>query len=436
MQRILELALQRAEQAEVLAVKSRTTAFNCYNYLSSDVLDKDLSEISIRVVKDGRLGASRGSMTARPEDLVEGALRAADFGAEANFKFPAEKSSLKSEIFDDRLANLTVDEIARDGETIIQATRSRAPDIPLNLYLENTVKDVSILNSSGKDESYTMTIYTICLLHMFEKSKEGINKEIVSCRYFVFPEEKIDELVEEYNYTLKPAQVPTRPMPVIFRTTATWSLLYRVLVGVNGTNYIKDITPLKEKLGQRIFPEMVTLVDDPIRPWCAGSVPFDDEGVPTKRKMIVEKGFLRNFIFDLDSGGKSGKGSTGNGFKRSMWERGIDISPNPRFTNLVLEAGDWDYRDMVRDVEEGIVINDVIGFHSGNMLQGEFSMNVGIGGYIKNGKVVGRAMDTMVAGNVYEDFFNLKALGKTIEYNPQAYTPDMYFGKMSVSGTG
>jgi predicted Zn-dependent protease len=70
------------------------------------------------------------------------------------------------------------------------------------------------------------------------------------------------------------------------------------------------------------------------------------------------------------------------------------------------------------------------------MLQGEFSMNVGIGTVVKDGKVQGRAMDTMVAGNVYEDFFNISALGNQIEYNPWVYSPDMFFSEMSVSGSG
>ena len=437
MERLLKSAMEQADQAEVLAVETRSKAFNYYNYRSTDLLEKEHLEVSLRVIKDGKIGVSRGSLTAEPNKMVEAALTSAAYGAPVSFTFPAQKSNTQTaEIYDSRLAALTAEDIARDGQKILKMAKAKAPEMPLNIYIESQTKKVHILNSSGKNESYEMTIYTFCLLHMFERSKEGINKEIVSCQYFKFPEEKLDELIEEYNYTLKPVAVSTRPMSILFRPSATWSLLYRVLVGASGENYVKEITPLKGKIGNKIFPESVTLIDDPTRNWCPGSVPFDDEGVPTLKKFIVEKGILRNFIFDLDSGARSGKGSSGNGFKRSMWNRGIDISPNPRFTNLVLETGDWDYRDMIKDMEEGVIVNDVIGFHSGNMLQGEFSMNVGIGAYVKNGKVVGRAVDTMVTGNIYEDFFNLKALGKTIEYNPQSYTPDMYFAKMSVSGAG
>jgi PmbA protein len=208
-----------------------------------------------------------------------------------------------------------------------------------------------------------------------------------------------------------------------------------VLVGVNGENWVRDLSPLKKKMEESIFPECVSLDDDPTLPWAPGSTPYDDEGVQTRKKPIIDHGVLKNFIFDLETGAESGKGSSGNGFKKDMWGKGIEMTPVPRFTNLSMHPGTMPYKEMIRSMEEGIVVNDVIGFHTGNMMIGEFSMNVGIGSYVKNGKPVGRAMDTMIAGNIYEDFHNIRALGTVVEYNPQAYTPDILFGSMSVSGT-
>ena len=86
-------------------------------------------------------------------------------------------------------------------------------------------------------------------------------------------------------------------------------------------------------------------------------------------------------------------------------------------------------------IPEGLVVNDVIGFHSGNILQGHYSMNVGIGFYVKNGKTLGRAVDTMIAGNIYEDFYQLTGMTETPEYNPIAYSPDILIDNISVSGT-
>ena len=109
------------------------------------------------------------------------------------------------------------------------------------------------------------------------------------------------KLIEEYKNSGIEVTAPTKVMPVIFRPTATWSLLYRLIEGVRGNNYAKDITPLKKRLNEQIFSDKVSVWDDPTMEFATGSVPFDDEGVPTSKKVIVDKGVLKNFIFDLDS---------------------------------------------------------------------------------------------------------------------------------------
>ncbi|MHC4780488.1 MAG: TldD/PmbA family protein [Planctomycetota bacterium] len=436
MDRLLKMARDAADAAELLLIETNAAPFNIYTGVSNDIIEGEMCELSLRIIKDGRLGIAKGSFTGKNRDaFLQDALTSAETGPKVNFHFAPKAPPAGGSVYDGKLAGLTASDMASEGWRLFQLTQKKAPDMLLNLYMDRETKKYHLVNTAGADASYKQTSYTICLLHMFPGSKEGINKELVECKYFDFPEEKVDELVEEYNQTKVDVEVPTRRMPVLFRTSATWSLLYRILVGVSGDNWVRDLTPLKNKVEEQIFPEFVTIVDDPTLPWAPGSVPYDDEGVPTQKKTIVDHGVLKNFIFDLAMGAESGKGSTGNGFKKDMWSKGVEMPPVPRFTNLVMHPGTLDYREMIRSMEEGIVINDVIGFHAGNMMLGEFSMNVGIGSYIKNGKPIGRAIDTMVAGNIYEDFHNIRALGTRLEYNPQSYSPDILFGEMSVSGT-
>jgi PmbA protein len=431
------MAADAADKAEVLLVETLGAPFNIYTCISNDIIETDLKELSLRIIKDGRLGVAKGSFTGKNRDaFLQDALESAKTGPKASFNFAPKAPPGGGEIYDERLAQLTAADMAPVGWALLDKVKERRPEMLVNLYMERELKTFHLMNTAGADASYKQTTYTMNILHMFPGSKEGLNKELVECRYFEYPEEKIDELIEEYDQTKVEVQVPTRPMPVLFRTSATWSLLYRVLVGVSGENWVRGLTPLKNKLEHAIFPECVTLTDDPTYPWAQGSVPYDDEGVPTKKKVIVDHGVLKNFVFDLATGAESGKGSSGNGFKKDMWSKGVEMAPVPRFTNLVMERGSLPYREMIRSMEEGVVINDVIGFHAGNMMAGEFSMNVGMGSYIKNGKPTGRAVDTMIAGNIYEDFHNILALGTEIEFNPQAYSPDILFGNMSVSGTG
>ncbi len=436
MEKLLKSAAQAADQAEVLHVVKKSSPVNFYNWRQIDVLDRMHDEVSLRVIKNGRIGTVKGSATEDTRWMVEAAVRAAELGPEVQFDFPDEPSQgCGAKISDPDLLDMDSGRMLEDGREIYEYIRSRYPDLPLNLYFDNEKTTVTVLNTSGKNESYTRTKFTACLLSMYKRSKEGINKEFTACRYFKIPETILDELISENRLSEKELKAPTKKMPVLFRASSTWSLLYRILEGANGMHKVNNLTPLKDKIGQKIFGGNITLIDDPTRDWAPGSTPFDDEGVPTKQKMIVESGVFRNFIFDLNYGAKDGNGSTGNGIKRDMWTSGIEVTPNPRFNNLVMEPGEMKFEDMISGIDEGIIVNDVIGFHSGNILQGQYSMNVGIGFYVKRGKILGRVMDTMIAGNIYEDFHRVIGIGNELRFNPIAYSPDILIDGVSVSGT-
>ncbi len=436
MEKLLKLAAEKADQAEVYHVRKTSSPVNFYNWRQADVITRNLDEVSLRVIKNGRIGTVKSSSTEEPGWMVQAALKAAEFGAEAPFQFPGKSSKgCGGAICDPELESLTPAQMVADGRDIYDYVRKYHPELPLNLYFDNEIVDITLMNTSGKSESYRRTMFTVSLLSMYQRSKEGINKEITQCRYFRFPTHIIDELITENRLSEKEIQVSTRKMPVLFRSSSTWSILYRIMEGANGAQKVRGVTPLADKLGKQIFGPEVTLIDDPTADWAPGSTPFDDEGVPTRKKPIVENGVFKNFIFDLANGAKDGSGSTGNGIKRSMWTRGIEVAPNPRFNNLFMSPGDKTYDELVAMMPEGIIVNDVIGFHSGNILQGHYSMNVGIGFYVKDGKIQGRAIDTMIAGNIYEDFFRIKGMTKDIAYNPIAFSPEILIDAVSVSGT-
>lgn len=432
---IMKLAQQQADSVEVYALETSSCPVNFYNWRGIDVISRDLKELSLRVVRNGKLGVATGSLPLNPQEFVQHAVRAADVGPKVAFEFAKpEPATTSAQITDPALEHLEVEAIVADGAAIYDYVRRQGGDVNLNLYFDNEFKRVTIANSNGAHAQYSRTMYTASLLSMYEGSKEGINKEFSACRYFKIPEAKIDEMISENQHSQIIVQAPTKKMDVIFRASAMWALLYRVLEGANGANFIRDLTPLKDKIGHQIVGTNVTLIDDPAMDYAPGSTPYDDEGVPTAPKMIIEAGVFKNFIFDLDSGARSGSGSSGNGVRRSMWMSGIDNPPAPRFNNLVMQPGTVSLADMIADMEEGLIVNEVIGFHSGNILQGHYSMSVGMGFYVKDGVIQGRVMDTMIAGNIYEDFYRIKHLGNELERNNLAYSPDIYVTDVSVSG--
>jgi PmbA protein len=147
-------------------------------------------------------------------------------------------------------------------------------------------------------------------------------------------------------------------------------------------------------LGEQVFNSRFSLWDDATVNYRPETRPCDDEGVPSRRTPLVETGIVANFLYDLQTAALAGKQSTGNGSR----DRGL---PAPAPSSFIVAQGSTPFEDMVKDVKEGLVIEQLMGAEQGNLLGGDFSGNVLLGYKIENGKITGRVKDTMVSGNVY-----------------------------------
>ncbi|MHC5036552.1 MAG: hypothetical protein ACYTHM_04495 [Planctomycetota bacterium] len=191
MDRLLKMASEAADKAEVLLIETKAAPFNIYNCISNDIIEGDVRELSLRLVKDGRLGVAKGSFTGKNrEAFLKDALQSSETGPKVSFKFAPKAPPGGGRIYDERLAQLTAADMAPEGWRLLDLVRKKSPDMLVNLYMERELKSFHLMNTSGADASYKQTIYTICLLHMFPGSKEGINKELVECRYFDYPDEQ------------------------------------------------------------------------------------------------------------------------------------------------------------------------------------------------------------------------------------------------------
>ncbi len=137
---------------------------------------------------------------------------------------------------------------------------------------------------------------------------------------------------------------------------------------------------------------------------------------------------LKNFLFDLQTAGLLRKESTGSAV------RNYDELPRPGTSNMVISPGKWSVADMINDTKNGIIVHDVLGGGQSNLLAGDFSCNVSLGFRIRNGKIIGRVKDTMIAGNVYHAMKNIEGIGKKVEGIRNYYTPAFYFKSLNVVG--
>lgn len=174
----------------------------------------------------------------------------------------------------------------------------------------------------------------------------------------------------------------------------------------------KNISKLKGKLNEAVASSIVTLVDDPFLKDGLANSSFDDEGVPTSYKEIIQDGVLKTYLYNLKTAYKDGVSSTGNGVKGS-YKGTVGISS----FNLYIKPSSKSFDKMIENIKEGIFITDFAGLHSGlNTISGDFSL-AGEGFYIKDGKIDRPLNQITISGNFFELLKNIKDIAKDIKFS-------------------
>ena len=197
------------------------------------------------------------------------------------------------------------------------------------------------------------------------------------------------------------------------------------------TTMQRGLSLLADKEGTVIASDALTVKECPMLEKALTKIPFDDEGVLTTEKAIIDKGTFATALYDLKSAYKAGRQSTGNGFRA-----GSAVSEMP--TNLVVEPGEKDLAGLMEEVGEGIMLTDLSGLHAGvNAISGDFSLLCE--GYLIEGGKKGRPVEQItVAGNFYDVIKSIKSVGNDIINLPSGeaefFTPSVYVGELAISG--
>lgn len=195
-------------------------------------------------------------------------------------------------------------------------------------------------------------------------------------------------------------------------------------------NVQKGFSLLSEKLGEKVYSSKITICDYPLLDNGYATTPFDSEGVASYNKEVVENGVLKTYLHNLKTAHKDGVQSTGNGFKSSF--RGtVGVST----TNFFIQNGNISFEDLLSDVENGLLITDVAGLHSGaNSISGDFSL-AAEGFLIENGKITNPIEQITIAGNFYNLLSDINEVGNDLKFNSSAIgSPSLLFNSIQVAG--
>ena len=185
---------------------------------------------------------------------------------------------------------------------------------------------------------------------------------------------------------------PTGAYPVLFDERISSSLIGHLLGAVNGMAIARGASWLRDALGQPVLPDTLSLIEDPHRPRTSGSRPFDGEGLPTARRLIVENGVLQGWTLDLATARKLGLSSTGNA------ARSTSSGPSPTNWNIELTQGEQTRDDLIRDMGTGLLVTSMIG-STINPNNGDYSRGAS-GLWVENGEITHAVNECTIAGNL------------------------------------
>jgi len=264
------------------------------------------------------------------------------------------------------------------------------------------------MNTNGLDVSRKSSFMYIVVSLLFPNTETTVRGIYQSRRIESFPETDLDELVKLYNSGLPEVDIPTGKMKVVFTPETMYTLLWRLSTASSGVAFYNKVSPLQDRLGEKVLSDKFTLYGNPIDPEEVDQHFFDDEGVPTKKHTVFENGVFKNLILNLDYADKLNENPPGTGYRNGMWGgETIALRPRPFLDCSRIATGDISFEDMIKGIDRGVIVLGILGAHSGNILNGDFSVGLNPGYYVENGEIKGRVKDGMVAGNVYDVLQNI-----------------------------
>jgi len=220
-------------------------------------------------------------------------------------------------------------------------------------------------------------------------------------------------------------KIDSRTAPVIFEDRVAMSLVGPLIGAIAGPAIARRVSFLKDKLHQRIFPEAITILDEPHRVRGLGSQPFDDEGVANRDTAIIDRGVLTTWLLNTASARQLGLETTGHA------SRGLASPPGVGVSNLTVQPGDRDLNGLMADAREGLLVTSMFG-PSLNSNTGDWSTGVS-GFWFENGEIAYPVTEITVAGNLIDIYGRLVA-GSDLVYRSSRNSPSLLVDALAIAG--
>lgn len=293
--------------------------------------------------------------------------------------------------------------------------------------------DYGIYNTKGLEitnKKNMLIAYVASVVKDKVDKNDGLGYIVASSINEVIPKKIAKQSVNEAVSKLGGKSIASGVYKTIIYNKAMASILKTFACNFSADKVQKGLSLLKDKEGEIIASNLVTIIDDPLFDNGLSSTPFDDEGVSTYTKEIISNGKLITFLHNLKTANKAGVKSTGNGFK-SSYASSISVSES----NLYLKGGNKSLEELMEHINEGIMITDLAGLHSGaNTISGDFSL-AAKGFYIKDGKKSFPIEQITLSGNYFDLLKNIVEVGNDIIFPmSNVGSPSIIVKGLSIAG--
>jgi PmbA protein len=218
----------------------------------------------------------------------------------------------------------------------------------------------------------------------------------------------------------------TSHVPIVLDPMVASSILEHIFEGVNGDSVYRGASFLAGRLGQKIAGDNVNVIDDGTMPGGFGTSPFDGEGVPTRRTVVIENGVLKSYLLNTYTAKKLGLATTGNA------SRGLAGTPGIGPGNYFLQPGVKTPKEMIGSIKEGLYVTEFLG-HGANLVTGDYSRGAS-GLWISGGEFAYPVEEITVAGNLKEIFFNISEIANDLEFRGSVASPTIRIDGLTVGG--
>jgi PmbA protein len=419
---LLELALKSgAEAAEVYQSQSlsRPVLFEA-NRLKT--LETSQAEgTALRLWKNSRPGLTVSYGDVTPQIMVDKALAL----SQLNQPETIDLSSHAGKSYPNVGLPVTVEKLIEWGKEAIALVRDVYPEVLCHSDWECDIENTRIINSQGLDSYYSDTTLSCYMSAEWVRGDDFLSvADGQTQRCQLDPHKLANQILQRLHWAKENVPTPQGRSPVLFTAKAADMLWGTVQSALNGKHILEKSSPWVERQNTPVISPLLTLYQDPeAGPY---SCPFDDEGQPTQSLVFIENGILQNFYSDRTTSRELNLSSTGNGFRP-----GLSSYPTPGLFNFLIQPGNLSLQQLISKLDDGLIIDQMLGGSSG--LSGDFSINVDLGYRVKNGQIIGRVKDTMVAGNVYTALKQVTHLGADADWNGSCYTPSLIVEGLSIT---